>query len=252
MPPRPTTTGVARCGRSGRRTPSSTTPSSAPWPTTASHRAMQARSRWPRAMAYAVLGAHQVLRRDPDDRAARRLLADARPSLSRVATSHGLAVARAAAHLRQRRAARGDDRARVDARAAGPACSGPRAAGLAARPADLRRSPLRRPGRRARPARHPRGIRPAAHRGRVPRRGVPDGVRRDLRRPLARRRWSCARAWFDGDNDSGLVMHDDVSGGGLRRPRGRVGQRQPGRRVDARLAVHRADVRARGRRRHRR
>ncbi len=59
---------------------------------------------------------------------------------------------------------------------------------------------------------------------------------------------ACAARGSTGDNDAGLVMHDDVSGGGLRRPRGRVGQRQPGRRVDARLAVHRADVRARGRR----
>ena len=50
-------------------------------------RAMQARSRWPRSMAYAVLGAAQVLRRDPDDRAARRLLLDAQSLLGRVATA---------------------------------------------------------------------------------------------------------------------------------------------------------------------
>lgn len=47
-------------------------------------KALRARSRWPRAMAYAALGAGQLLRADPDDRAARRLLADARTMLGRA------------------------------------------------------------------------------------------------------------------------------------------------------------------------
>lgn len=47
-------------------------------------RAMQARSRWPRAMAYAAVGAGQLLRADTADRAATRLLADARGVLGRA------------------------------------------------------------------------------------------------------------------------------------------------------------------------
>jgi hypothetical protein len=49
-------------------------------------RAMQARSPWPRAMAYAALGAAEVLRAAPDHRAARSLLEDARVLLSIPAT----------------------------------------------------------------------------------------------------------------------------------------------------------------------
>jgi hypothetical protein len=40
--------------------------------------ALRSRSTWPRAMAYAALGAGQLLRVDPDDVAAQRLLEDAR------------------------------------------------------------------------------------------------------------------------------------------------------------------------------
>jgi hypothetical protein len=45
--------------------------------------ALRARSRWPRAMAYAALGAAEVLRSFPDDRAAQRMLIDARPLLGK-------------------------------------------------------------------------------------------------------------------------------------------------------------------------
>jgi hypothetical protein len=47
-------------------------------------RAMRARSRWPRAMAYAAVGAGQLLHANPDDGAAVQLLADARRVLGRV------------------------------------------------------------------------------------------------------------------------------------------------------------------------
>ena len=48
--------------------------------------ALRARSRWPRAMAYAALGAGQLLRGLPHDRAARRFLDDARRVLPRPGT----------------------------------------------------------------------------------------------------------------------------------------------------------------------
>ncbi|HSO04360.1 MAG TPA: hypothetical protein VLQ92_07765 [Candidatus Limnocylindrales bacterium] len=50
---------------------------------------MQARSPWPRAMAYAALGGAEVLRTLPGDRAARELLVDARSLLGRPRMSHG-------------------------------------------------------------------------------------------------------------------------------------------------------------------
>ena len=45
------------------------------------HRAMSQRSRWPRAMAFAALGAAELLSVDPDDTLARRLLSDAADSM---------------------------------------------------------------------------------------------------------------------------------------------------------------------------
>ena len=52
-------------------------------------RGMQARSPWPRAMAYAALGAAEVLRTLPGDRAARELLVDVRTLLSRPRIARG-------------------------------------------------------------------------------------------------------------------------------------------------------------------
>jgi hypothetical protein len=52
-------------------------------------RGMQVRSPWPRAMAYAALGAAEVLRTLPGDRAARELLGDVRTLLSRPRIAHG-------------------------------------------------------------------------------------------------------------------------------------------------------------------
>ena len=50
---------------------------------------MQARSPWPRAMAYAALGGAEVLRTVPGDMAARELLVDVRTLLGRPHLSHG-------------------------------------------------------------------------------------------------------------------------------------------------------------------
>jgi hypothetical protein len=52
-------------------------------------RGMQARSPWPRAMAYAALGAAEVLRTVPGDPSARELLVDVRTLLSRPRMAHG-------------------------------------------------------------------------------------------------------------------------------------------------------------------
>jgi hypothetical protein len=52
-------------------------------------RGMQARSPWPRAMAYAALGAAEVLRTHPGDLAARELLVDVRALMSRPRIARG-------------------------------------------------------------------------------------------------------------------------------------------------------------------
>ena len=52
-------------------------------------RGMQLRSPWPRAMAYAALGAAEALRVLPGDTAARELLVDVRALLSRPRMAHG-------------------------------------------------------------------------------------------------------------------------------------------------------------------
>jgi len=49
--------------------------------------AMKSRSPWPRATAYAAIGAAAILRHDPSDLPARRLISDARDSLARPRTS---------------------------------------------------------------------------------------------------------------------------------------------------------------------
>ena len=145
-----------------------------------------------------------------------------------------VAVARAAPHLRQRHAPRGDDRGRLRARASGPRCSTgwtswngcstarPNTAISPSPPSgavvpmtmvrDSTNSPLRwRPSPMPVPA--PRAL------------TATDGG------------WTAITAaanWFLGDNDGGVVMWDPATGGafdGLERERR---QSQPGHRVDAR------------------
>lgn len=177
-------------------------------------RAMQARSRWPRAMAYAVLGAHQVLRRDPDDRAARRLLADARPSLSRVATSPAWPwpeqrLTYANAVLPEAMIVLGTTLEQPGLRAQGLALLGWLL--------DLQTSDGHL------------SVVPVAGLGRHDARGGFDQqpievaclaeACRTAYAATSDDRWlqalALCAAWFDGANDSGLVMHDDVSGGGF-------------------------------------
>jgi hypothetical protein len=52
-------------------------------------RAMRQRSSWPRAMAFAALGAAEVLSIDPDDVSARNLLSDAADAMSRLSQHSG-------------------------------------------------------------------------------------------------------------------------------------------------------------------
>ena len=65
-------------------------------------RAAQARSKSPRAMAFAALGAAELLTVDPEHRAARKLITDYAGVDRRTQRRSGLAVARAATHLRER------------------------------------------------------------------------------------------------------------------------------------------------------
>ena len=71
-------------------------------------------------MAFAALGAAEVLSVHPDDMSARALLSDAADAMTRITPACRVAMARAAPHLRQRHAPRGDDRRRLCARASGP------------------------------------------------------------------------------------------------------------------------------------
>jgi hypothetical protein len=177
-------------------------------------RALQARSRWPRSMAYAVLGAAQVLRRDPEHRAARRLMVDAAPSLSRVATTptwpwpeqrltyanavlpEAMIVLGSALH-RPALLAQGLMLLGwlVDVQTTGTHLSVVPASGLGQ--GDARGSYDQQPIEVACLAEASR----TAY----------DATGDD--------RWVQAldlcRGWFDGANDAGLVMHDPVSGGGF-------------------------------------
>ena len=79
-------------------------------------RAAQERSAWPRAMAFAALGAAELLAFDPQHRAARALLIDFAASVPAPNRRPEVAVARAATDVRERRSAGGDDRGRCRAR----------------------------------------------------------------------------------------------------------------------------------------
>ena len=142
-------------------------------------RAARRRSPWPRAMAFAALGAAELLSVAPDHRVARSLLIDAADGMPGRPDRRRLAVARTAAHLRERGPARGDDRRRPPAGPRRPTRARPRPAGLAARPRDLGRAPLGHPGGGQRSGRVPPRVRSAAHRGGRARRGLcPGGDRR--------------------------------------------------------------------------
>ena len=65
-------------------------------------RAAQARSTSPRAMAFAALGAAELLAVDPEHPAARKLITDYVASLARAEWRQRVAVARAATGLRER------------------------------------------------------------------------------------------------------------------------------------------------------
>ncbi len=78
-------------------------------------RAAQARSKSPRAMAFAALGAAELLAVNPDHRVARKLITDYAASVPAADQRSGVAVARATTGLRERRSPRGDDRGRCGA-----------------------------------------------------------------------------------------------------------------------------------------
>ena len=105
-------------------------------------RAAQERSVWPRAMAFAALGAAELLAVDPEHRAARLLIIDYAASLAAPNGNAGVAVARAAPHLRERRSRRGDDRCGSHARRRDVAPARAGSVGLAARLRIRRRPPV--------------------------------------------------------------------------------------------------------------
>ena len=83
MSPPPTITGAGPCGRLGTAAALSPDLEVAARAHDGAAIALRARSRWPRAMAYAALGAGRLLFATPEDPAALRLLDDARRVLGR-------------------------------------------------------------------------------------------------------------------------------------------------------------------------
>ena len=198
----PRAVGSRHRGRRGRR-------SCATGRSRRSTAAPRLRSPHPRAMAFAALGAAEVLARACRGHAgARALITRGRATLiGRPAADAGVAVAGAAADLRQRGAARGAARR---GRRAGrrPVARRGRAApaGLAARRADPRRAPVGRPGRRRADRGAGPGVRPAADRGGRAGRRLRAGVRRSTgRRRAGPSGIELAAAWFLGANDSGTA-----------------------------------------------
>ena len=155
-------------------------------------------------------GARGAARARAGARAADRGRGRGRPTRRR----QGVAVARAAAQLRQRRAARGAARRRLRTGVALARRGRPPPARLAARRADPGRPPVRGAGRwprsgRGRPGFDQQPIEVAA---------LADACAR-AHRIAGEQRWadgaSSPPAWFLGANDSGTPMHDPVSGGGF-------------------------------------
>ena len=128
--------------------------------------ALEQRSPWPRAMAFAALGAAEVLAVDPGHDAARALLADTAAMIGPTSNDGRLAVAGTAPHVRQRRAARRTDRRRRPPRPARRRRGRPDDAALAARSRDRGRTPLADGRRRSRTRRPRSRLRSAADRGR--------------------------------------------------------------------------------------
>jgi hypothetical protein len=104
-------------------------------------RAAQERSACPRAMAFAALGAAELLTFDPKHRAARALLTDYAASVPASGQRPDVAVARAAIDIRERRSAGGDDRRRCRARRRGDASTRTGSVGVADRIRNGRRRP---------------------------------------------------------------------------------------------------------------
>ena len=177
-------------------------------------RAAHARSTSPRAMAFAALGAAELLAVDPDHRAARKLITDYAASVPAANDDPAWPwpeprLTYANAVLPEAMIAAGCRAGRHDAAAARP---GP--VGLAGRIRNIRRTLVAHPRRRAevaedaRPGFDQQPIEVATLADACARAAVvdaspiwPDGVR-------------AAAAWFMGDNDAGQVMWDPETGGG--------------------------------------
>ena len=188
---RSATGGAGRSGASAPRRRAPRRRACAPERSPASGSPLSAGRRSARSMAFAALGAGEVLRSGPPSGPPRDLLARQR-GLRRDAPARrdrpGLAVARAAAALRERRrrrSAAGRRRAAAGRRAGAP---WPDAARVPAPGRDPRRSPVGDAGRRPRPDRHRSRLRPAADRGGRDRGRLRDGVPGHRRPALADRR----------------------------------------------------------------
>lgn len=176
-------------------------------------RALRARSSWPRATAYAVLGAEQLLRRDPRETAAWRLLSDAPAVLGGAPRDPAWPwpeprLTYANAVLPEAMIVLGSRLERPPLLEAGLE----RLAWLAdLQTLDGHLSVV--------PA---TGLGPGEARARHDQQPIEVACLAEAARTASQvtgdERWSdllaMCRGWFDGDNDEGLVMHDPETGGG--------------------------------------
>ena len=146
------------------------------------------RSPLPHAMAFAVLGAAEVLAVLPGHQGALSLLEDAVAVIGEPPDDAAWPWPTAEAELRQRGDRGGGHRDRRQTEPRGRAPRRPAHAGVAARGRDPRRAPVGGPGRRLGPGRAAPRLRPAADRGRRAGGRVHPGGGGDRRRGLAGRR----------------------------------------------------------------
>ena len=85
-------------------------------------RALTQRSPWPRAMAFAALGAADVLTAEPENKPAHDLLSDAADGMTGPGHQPELALARSAPHLRKRGSHRSHDRGGLSPRSPSSCC----------------------------------------------------------------------------------------------------------------------------------
>ena len=230
--PASTTAGDGRCGASGPRPPA---PATIRPP--AQLRGVRAQrpvaERAPRAMAFAALGAAEVLTVAPDDACRPGAARRRRPVHRTPDRQPRVAMARTTPDLRQRRPARGPPRGRRPPRRRGAPSTTACGCSAGCSTLETRDGHLSvTPGRRLVARRAPPGLRPAADRGRGPGRRVPRAFAATERRcPVGPDRAIVRSAGSSATTTPGSRCRP-ATGGGCDGLHADAVEREPGRRVD--------------------